>query len=194
MRSFKKGSLVLFLCIIGLSLQAQPKPFLDQSNDGLVYNAGFQYKDNYFSGILVIKSIENGQHVVMMSKLGPSILDFIIHNNGTVTWNKKVEAIDKPLFDKALVRDFRTLLLTPLYNPVKIKWIDDQKIKVKKHEKVVITINNERVNASENRGVINLFKTFVTYAYTDEDAIPDEICLTHRNLKLKIELTQLSNE
>lgn len=194
MRFLKNSSLVLFLCLIGFNLQAQPKPFLEQSEDGLVYNAGFQYKDHYFSGILVIKSIENAQQVVMLSKMGPSILDFIIYNNGEVVWNKKVEAIDKPIFDKALIRDFRTLLLTPLYDPVKIKWVGDHKLKVKKHEKVVITTNNDRVNASENRGVINLFKTFVTYAYIDADAIPDEICLTHRNLKLKIELTQLSNE
>ncbi len=121
-------------------------------------------------------------------------MDFIIHNNGDVTWNKKVEAINKPIFERALIRDFRTLLLTALNNPEKMKQLKGGKLKVKKHEKLLLKIAGDRVNSSENRGVINLFKTFVTYSYTDGDAIPDEICLTHRNLKLKIELNQLPNE
>ena len=192
---FKRNSLaVLSFLLLSFSLKAQPQPFLSLAEDGLVFNAGFQYKEHYFSGILVVKSVDEGQQIVMLSKMGPTIMDFIMHSSGAVTWNKKVEEINKPIFEKAIVKDFRTLLLTPLYDPKKVKALAKSNFKVKKHEKLMLQLKDDRVISSENRGVINLFKTFVKYAYIDEDAIPDEICLTHRNLKLKIELTQMSNE
>lgn len=195
MRYFKQSSLIITFCLLlGGILQAQPKPFLELSEDGLVYNAGFQYKAHYFSGVLVIKSTDEGQHVIMLSKMGPTIMDFIMHAEGHVTWNKKVETIDKPVFEKALIKDFRTLLLTPLYDPDKIKYLRHGRIRVKKHEKLLLKMEGDRVKSSENRGVINLFKTFVSYSYVDGETVPSEICLTHRNLKLKIELNQLSHE
>jgi len=186
--------LTTLLCLLGTQLFSQeklPKPFLTEGEEGLVYNTAFQYKSYHTSGILVMKKEEQGYHLVLLSKMGPSIMDFIITDAGVI-WNKKIEAIDKPMVVKAIEKDFRALLLTPLDDPNKMKAKGSDNFKVKKKITIAVkTDENNKVKAVETKSFVNLFKTFVKYYYTDEDALPDEMCLTHRNIKLKISLNQL---
>jgi hypothetical protein len=169
-----------------------PQPYIFQADDGLVYDASFHFKEYFVSGLLVMKKQDEGYHVVLLAKMGPTLMDFIITDD-SVIWKKAIKTLDKPLVLKEMEKDFRILLLTPLYQPTSIKQLNANRFRVKKAItlKVETSEDGRRITTAKTKRFANLFKTFVTYLYTDGDDVPDQIKLKHRTIKLKIELNQL---
>lgn len=196
-RHLKRSSLliVVILFLGSLSVGAQnelPKSFLGPQKEGVVYNATFFYKEHQVSGLFVAKKVEDSYHVLLLSKMGPTLLNVLIKPDGVV-WNKNIEFLEKRALKKALIKDIRLMLLTPLDNTRKIKHKKGSTYKVKNHINIKLNLlDNNRVAQAENRGFINFFKSFVTYKYTGEAKIPEQIKLRHRNIKLKIELKYLA--
>lgn len=165
-----------------------PQPYLQNNNEGLLYDVSFQYKSHYISGLLAIKKEIQGYHFVLITKTGPTIMDFIITDKG-IDWDKKIEALDRPIFLKAMEKDFRTIVLSSLDKPKKIKRLRSNLYKVRKvirHK--VATDHLERVLSAKSKGLINPFKIFATYLYKGEDNIPDQILVRHRLIKSKLDL------
>ncbi|MFN6945338.1 MAG: hypothetical protein ACK4ND_10345 [Cytophagaceae bacterium] len=173
-----------------------PKPYITHATNGLIYDATFQYKDFQASGLLVLKQIEKSTyHVVLLSKFGPSIMEFKMNEKG-ITWIKSMEKMDKKVVEKIIERDFRMILLTMLEDPKKVKEINRNKehlyYKVKKSLKVKAKIDPEaqRVLYAENKSHLNIFKTKATFTYGDHE-IPENITLDHSHLKVNINLNLL---
>ncbi len=199
MRNLKlnKPAIFLFFCAIFIwnQLNAQskiPEPYINHATEGLIYNASFFYKDFSVSGLLVIKKQPAGYHVVLLAKMGPTLMDFIITDE-SVIWKKAVKSLDNGLVTRQMEKDFRIMLLTPLENPRKVKVKKKNRFKVKKAITLIIETDEEgkRIKKAKTKRFGNFFKTFVTYHYTDENLVPNQMLLRHRTIKLKIELNQL---
>jgi len=196
-RHLKRSSLliVVILIVSSPSLFAQdelPQSFLDLRKEGVVYNATFFYKEHQVSGLFVAKKDKDGYHVLLLSKMGPTLLNVLITPDGVV-WNKNIEFLEKKAIKKALVKDIRLMLLTPLDYTKKIKRQKGNTYKVKDHINIKLKLlDKNRVAQAENRGFVNFFKSFVIYKYAGEAKVPEQIKLRHRNIKLKIELKYLA--
>lgn len=182
----------LFLSTSAFAQPELPRPYIHEAEDGLVYNTAFQYKDYYFSGLVVLKKEENGYHIIMLSKLGVSIVDFVLTINGLI-WSKSPRRMDNPVVKSAFQKDFNLLLLTALTQPGKIKPKADG-FKFKGGQKIKIKLDEAgRVTQAETKKGLNLIKATSVFYYLDADNIPDEICLTHRFIKMKMEMSLLFN-
>ncbi|HNP19752.1 MAG TPA: hypothetical protein PKL31_15040 [Fulvivirga sp.] len=199
MRNLKLNNHPIFLLIcaifIGHQLNAQskiPEPYINHASEGLIYNASFYYKDFSVSGLLVMKKQPTGYHVVLLAKMGPTLMDFIITDEDVI-WKKAVKSLDNGLVTSQMEKDFRIMLLTPLENPRKIKVKKRNRFKVKKAITLIIETDTEgkRIKKAKTKRFGNFFKTFVSYHYMGDNLVPDQMRLRHRMIKLRIELNQL---
>lgn len=170
-----------------------PSSYLSAAEGGLVYDVSMSYKENQISGLLVAKREERGYHVVLLSKTGFKVMDFMLTPDGLV-WIKTLDQLDKEGIKNALYEDFSIIYLMPLQNPEKVKFKSEDKVKIKNgNTKLAVNLSqdHQRVESAESRGFINFFKSRAVFYYTNNDNIPDEVCLTRRNLKMKIYMNLL---
>jgi hypothetical protein len=178
----------------GKGQEAQlPDPYIFQAEKGLVYDASLQYNHQHVSGLLVMKNEAAGYHIMLLSKFGFTIMDFVMDEEGIV-WNKMIPWLEKKMIQKAIEKDFRVLLLSPLDAPKKIKHKKKNIFTIKKKIKVAVQVgeDQEQIQWAKSKGFINLFKSQAVYYYTNEDDIPDEICLFHPHVKMKIEMNLMN--
>ena len=196
----------LWLCLLLLSACASaekrispaalPLPYIAQASGGVVYDATFRYKDFQASGLLVMKQLQEGEyHVVLLSKMGPSLMEFKLNREG-IQWIKTFEQLRKKSAEELLERDFRVLLLSTLethhhvHPQTKRGRLKQYKIDGKPGLKILVEPETNRVMYAENRGFLNPVKTKVHFRY-GEGSIPREIQLLHRNLRMSMELRLL---
>ncbi|MEX2336689.1 MAG: hypothetical protein WD555_05405 [Fulvivirga sp.] len=194
MNKFLTGVLLLNLSLfqqMAAQEDSLPEPYLNYTDNGLVYNTVFQYKDFSFSGLMVVKQEAESYHVVLLSKLGVTIIDLLL-TDGNLIWKKVPEAMDKKTIRHFMEKDFNLLFLTTLQKPEKFKKKDDG-FKVTSGDKIRVWLSasGDKVIAAERRKFINFFKSKTVFYYTNDDLIPDEICLTHRNIRMKIAMNLL---
>ncbi|UII34796.1 hypothetical protein LVD17_13360 [Fulvivirga ulvae] len=167
-----------------------PKPYINHAENGLIYNTAFSYKEHSFSGLMVVKKEGEAYRVVLLSKLGPSIMDFLL-TDGELTWNKVPKGMERAVIKKIMARDFSIMLLTDLQDPEKVKEINDgYKIKGPNTIKVKLT-NDNKVREAETKNAFTFLKTQASFFYINSDPVPDEICVNHRHIKMKIEMKLL---
>ncbi|WP_040496663.1 hypothetical protein [Fulvivirga imtechensis] len=169
-----------------------PSSFLTAAGGSLVYDVSLDYKEQHISGLLVAKEEEHGYHVVLLSKLGLKVMEFMLTPDG-LNWIKTFDRLDKRMIKKALHQDFSVLYLMPLHNPEKVRLKKNNKVKIKKCIKLQVQLSDDhkRVIKAETKNFINFFKTKVIFYYINDDDIPDEICLTRNNVKMKIYMNLL---
>ncbi|MBL6446521.1 hypothetical protein JMN32_09385 [Fulvivirga sp. 29W222] len=189
---------VLFLTILSVCMTVMaygqkthlPEPYINHAENGLIYNTVFAYKEYSFSGLMVVKKEGEAYRVVLLSKLGPSIMDFVLEN-GELIWNKVPKGMERAVIRKIMARDFSIMLLTDLQNPDKVrKRKDGYKVKGAGIIKVKLANNND-VREAETKNTFTFFKTKASFFYTNDDHIPDEICVNHRYIKMKMEMKLL---
>ncbi|MBW3545434.1 MAG: hypothetical protein KY428_07540, partial [Bacteroidetes bacterium] len=180
-----------------LTETALPAPYSALAAGGLVYDAAFQYKDFNASGLLVIKRLDTGAfHVVLLSKFGPSLLEFKLDEGG-MHWIKTFEQLNKRTVQKLLERDFRVLMLSSLDHPqfIELKSSSDAlkvyRVKGDPDMKITLEAQSRRVLYAENRGFLNPVKTRAVFEYGEGNSIPKQISLTHRNVKMRLDLKLL---
>ena len=173
-----------------------PLPYSALAAGGLVYDASFQYKDFQASGLLVIKRLEESQyHVVLVSKFGPSLMEFKLNREG-IQWIKTFDQLKKKKVEKLLERDFRMLLLSALDNPKKVERQGQKdslllyKVKGVPNMQLRVDPTSKRVLYAENRGFVNPVKTKVSFSYQEQD-IPQTISLKHTHVKMSLDLNLL---
>lgn len=185
--------LILYL-LIGVKASAQndelPKPYINYAENGLIYNTVFTYKEHSFSGLMVVKKEGEGYRVVLLSKLGPSIMDFLL-TDGELTWNKVPKGMERPVIRRIMAKDFSIMLLTDLQDPKKVKEKKNgYKIRGANTIKINLTADN-KVREAETKNNFTLLKTYASFFYTDSDPVPDEICVNHRYIRMKMEMKLL---
>lgn len=132
--------LLLSLCMVLVgcgsyteSLQLNPLPtsekwvmnpyFSDISRD-YVYKVSIDFRKHSFSGILVIKKIDEQQHrIVFTTEMGNKLMDFSLMKNDFEV-HHIVDALDRKLFISMLKRDFKTLITEQI--PVSKSFAADQ--------------------------------------------------------------------
>lgn len=168
-----------------------PLPFSHLVDDDLVYNTTFRFGDDDLSGLLAIKGETDGYRVVMVSKFGFTIADFVLGEE-SVKWNKMFPGRTNKAVLRALERDFRLLLLTPLYNAEKVRSRNSHRYLVKKDDKILVSLSEDgkRVTSAKSMGFLNIFKSRAGYHYREKEKIPYEIRLTRNLMKMRIEMVR----
>ncbi|MBL3656832.1 hypothetical protein [Fulvivirga sediminis] len=166
-----------------------PNSFLD-SGKPLVYNAVFQYKEYSFSGLMVLKKQEEDYRVVLLSKLGPTIMDFLLTENG-LEYITAPEVMKKKIVANLMEQDFDLLVLQKLEDEQKIR-NKGKGFKVKGKQPIKIMLDEEaRIIEAKTNKFFSILKSRALFYHTNDDAIPDEICLSHKFVKMKIEMNLL---
>lgn len=171
-------------------LMAQlPLPFLQQVPEALVYDTSLDYGDWHLSGMMAVKYTEPGYHVVLTSKVGFTLMEMIIHPD-SLEWIKHLPGKPRKTVLKALEKDFRLQLLTPLYKPERIKQKRDGYFVLKKNGCVGVQLGNEfkRVILAKSKGFLNFFKSTANFEYVGDGSIPERISLSRRFLQFEIEM------
>ncbi|WMJ72404.1 hypothetical protein RCC89_04395 [Cytophagaceae bacterium ABcell3] len=171
-----------------------PDPYITLLNKGLVYNATFNYKESQVSGLLVLKRTGvSSYHVVMLSKPGPTLMEFTLDQDG-LTWIKTFERLEEKKLTKLIENDFRMLLLDVLENPSKVKKVktENDKTIFKMADGTRLKVDNtaNRVLTAQNKSFLNFISTKATFSYR-ENEIPQTIFLAHNIMNLSLELELL---
>ena len=188
--------LLMFMAFFAFNLEGQnsslPKTFIEQSDSGLLYDAEFEVGKKSISGVVVMKNVGDKYHVVLLSKFGYTILDFEITDKDIV-WNKRIPGKRNSALHHAIEDDFRLILLTALKSPRKIKAKKNNTYKVKANNniKVQLSKDDEKIISARSVGLINPFKSYVTYTFEQDDQIPQNICLSHNLIKVAIIMNRL---
>lgn len=197
MTGFKLYVLTLILSILGIyrgySQDTQlPKPFINYTDNGLIYNTVFEYKEYSFSGLMVIKKQGDDYRIMLLSKLGPTIMDFSLTQTGLI-WHKVPKGMESAVIKNVMEHDFSLILLKDLENPKRIRKTK-KGYKVKANHKIrVKTDNIDRIIEVRTQQTLALLKTKAVFFYTDDDELPDEICVSHRYVKMRMEMQLLKN-
>lgn len=159
--------------------------FSDETKD-YVYKADINIYDNNFSGIFIVKKIEEANHrIVFTTAMGNKILDFSFVND-TFKVNFILENMNKAILINILKRDFKALIQETL--PIIKSYssqdtliyettLDKKKyfyFKTQQLDKIV------RTNNSKEK-VVFLFSEI-------NDTIVNQIKIKHSNIKLSINL------
>ena len=178
-----KYFIVLFLSFQTAYAQDRvvPRSFVLESSEGLVFNTSIDHKNFHISGLSVIKKESEGFHIVVVSKIGVTIIDFILLDTKGIKWIKALPGNPKKMVLKQLERDFRTLLLTPLDEPDKSRFTLGGNLVVKKGIKLKLKLNKTTNNVikAKRKGLFVLLKGKATYIYNNQK-IPSTIQF-HKN-------------
>ena len=105
--------------------------------------------------------------------------------------------MDNKVFEKLIERDFRLLLLTDLEKARKVKMVKETEgkqvylVKGKLRSRVCLAPDSNKITNTENRGVLNPFKSRVSFDYTPAAEFPAHISLLHRNIDMTVTMTLL---
>ena len=173
---------------------ALPKPFVFQSEQELLYRASFDYKEYHFSGLCVFKKTEGENiRIVFLNEMGITFMDFELTSQEMVV-HKMIDQLDRDIILNVIENDFRQLLMTDLSSPKKVRhrnntsgkgFIARHKLKAEYYQD-----KKGRIVRAIRKGFLGVKKATVSYEY-EENAVPREIILLHRQIKMNLKLTLL---
>ena len=167
--------------------------FLDTEID-YVYKAHIEVYGNDLSGILVIKKVNDSLHrVVLTTDFGNKLLDTEISKN-SFRVNYILDKLDKKIILNTLEKDFR-LLLTANHTVQEVSEMEDYIIYKSKDGKRSNYFFEDKKDGSLTK-LINASKSKekVTFSFSPKNTtFAESILIQHHNIKLKIELNQISN-
>lgn len=168
-----------------------PLPYVMISESDLIYDIEMHFRQKQMSGLVAVKSQVDGIHVLIFSKLGLTLTEFLLAEK-EIQWIRKLPGSDKPRINRALERDFRTMLLTPLHNPDKVKAKKNYKFIVRKGIKLHVETDAEhqKILCAKLKKFLGVFHPTVDFTY-ENDLIPQHINLAHKLIKARISLTRL---
>ena len=175
--------------------QVAIRSFVSEANEGLVYRASFAYREHNFSGIMAIKAHEADIHIVLMSELGPTIMNFTLTPDNLVV----LDMIDLPknkMLLKQLESDLRLMFLAGLHQHEKTKQIKSNgntfKFRLVGEDQItVFTKSGSSQFVSAKRSGIVCDKVIVDYDYTDDGNVPSIITMKHSMVKIRMKLMLL---
>lgn len=198
MRLFVSLSLAILLLVscrvqppAGFTL---PKPFIFHSEQELLYRASFDYKEYHFSGLCVFKKTDGENiRIVFLNEMGITFMDFELTSQEMVV-HKMIDQLDRTIILNVIENDFRQLLMTDLSSPKKVRLRNNTSEKgfIAKDKLKAIYYQDEkgRITTAMRKGFLGVKKATVNYKY-EENAVPREIILLHRQIKMNLKLTLL---
>ena len=171
----------------------QNQYFLDANVD-YVYKAHIEVYGNNLSGIFVVKKINDSIHrVVLTTDFGNKLLDFELSESDFKV-NYIIADLDKKIVINTLKKDFRLLLRSNFL--VDEMYENDMETVYKSADKKQ---NNYIYISKENNSITEIKNTSKTKEKVVLKFVPknvtfaESILILHYNIKLKIELNQISN-
>ena len=168
--------------------------FSDTSKD-YVYKAKIDVYGNNFGGILIIKKLSKSKHrVVFTTEFGNRLFDFLFEEN-TVKKNFVVEEMDKKMIVNTLQKDFKLLINEE--NKILEQYVSDEYLVYKSSldKRSNFYFINKKTHTLDK--IVNATKTKekveIKFKNNDIEAI-NSIIISHKNIKLTIELERFKNE
>lgn len=161
-----------------------------------MYKTGIELKDQYYSGILVIKNLEgNGYRVVFMNELGMKFFDFEINRNYFKV-HHCFESFNRKSFLKILEDDFKVFFgLCNIRNGTDLLFSPEEDLTVhlfRDHGKVYYYVSNT-TGRLERIEKFSIWGKTLSVDLNDYNIFPDRIRMRHHNRKLNIQFTLLQN-
>lgn len=166
------------------------KMFSDHSKS-YIYRANMTIYNNELSGMFVIKPQENSHRIVFINEIGMKFFDIEIFEDSSSV-HQIFEPINKELFKKLLISDFKFIIMNFPANVNYYKDSDSNYIALKPKKEKTIYLIHRQTGLPENAYKYSLIRknTFLTYCdYVG--TIPYTINLNHKNIKFSIFLTFL---
>jgi len=161
--------------------------YFSNENEDYVYKANIDVYDNNFSGIFIVKKIEESNHrIVFTTEMGNKIFDFSFVNN-TFRVNFILEDMNKAILINILKKDFRALIQEKL--PI-IKSYSTQKDTLVYET----TLDNKTYFYFKTQQLDKIIrvgngKEKVAFLFSEiNDTIANRIQILHSNIKLNINL------
>ncbi len=189
--------LILFLqsCVTGKfelpEKQSEFKKILSDTSKPYIYRARLKIYDNEFSGLIIIKAGSETHRIVFINEVGMKFFDIELLKN-TYKVHNIFEPLNKKMFVKLLVSDFRFVLMNNLQNSlrvVKVKEKEAESIAVKpdKTKEIYFFNRNTLLPESAIRYSVIRKKVFLSYQ-NYKNGVPGIINLKHRGIKFEIKL------
>jgi len=159
----------------------------------LMYNMQIHHKENIFSGILLIKPVENHSiHTIFTSIFGLTIFDFEF-NETEFKINRCIEQLQKKKILNLFKKDFRALFSYNLPKVVESKVYEKEQMptgyKIKTTDgKAYFLIHGKQLRKIEMPATITSLQ--IDYQCYKND-LPERILILHRKLKLNMQLERI---
>lgn len=174
-----------FQIVKSLNSHIRNSYFSDETKD-YVYKANITVYDNDFSGIFIVKKIDEANYrIVFTTEMGNKVFDFSFIND-TFKVNNIIEDMNKALLINILKKDFSALVKEKL--PV-IKSYSLQDTLV--YETVILNKKHFYFKTQQLNKIIRVAngKEKVVFLFSEiKDTIAHQINVRHSNIKLNINL------
>lgn len=168
--------------------------YFSNSETDYVYKAHIEVYGNDLSGIFVVKKVNDSMHrVVLTTDFGNKLLDFELSENDFKV-NYIVDDLNKKIVINTLKKDFILLLKTNH----KVDEVFENEVNI-----ILKSIDGNRINYLYKSKKDNSFSKLINTSKTKEKVtfsflpknttFAESILIQHYNIKLKIELNQISN-
>ncbi len=174
------------------SKQFEYKKILSETTKSYVYRARIKLYDNDFSGLIIFKPQTDGHRIVFINEIGMKFFDIELLKD-TFKVHQIFEAMNKKLFIKLLVSDFKFILMYPLNG--RSEYYSDKEtnqivLKPKKVKFLYYFDNQTRLPEDAVKYSLLRKNTFLAYSnYKNE--IPQQININHKNIKFAMNLSFL---
>jgi len=163
---------------------------LSNKNKSYIYRANLNLYDNDFSGMIIIKPLKDNFRVVFINEIGMKFFDFEFSEQKFKV-NQIFEPMNKKIFIKLLINDFRFILMNSLNSENKyFKEKESNLIAIKPCKKKELYYFNIQNNYPEKAIKYSSFRstTFLNYSNYNNN-VPNNISIKHENIKFGIELS-----
>lgn len=161
-------------------------PYFSNTNKDYVYKANIAVYNKSFSGLLIIKKIDDNNHrIAFTTEMGNKLFDFSFIEE-TFKINYILEDLNKKILINILKKDFKVLVTENIKVSKTFKELESTVFEtdIAKHKHFVFTNDTiykiVRIGNTKEK-VIFMFKEI-------SNNIADRITITHNNIKLKITL------
>lgn len=176
------------------SIKAFKNPYFDNPEIDYVYKAQIEVYGNKLGGIFVAKKISDSIHrVVFTTEFGNKLMDFELSDNEFKV-NYIVEQLDKKIVLNTLEEDFRLLLKVNHQIFESFEGSSFNVYKSNQDKRFVFFFVNKKENKLVKLLSTSKYKEKVVFEFESKNTTFAEVIrINHKNIKLKIELNQITN-
>lgn len=176
------------------SIQEFKNPYFDNPEIDYVYKAQIEVYGNKLGGIFVAKKISDSIHrVVFTTEFGNKLMDFELSDNDFKV-NYVLEELDRKMILNTLEEDFRLLLKV---NHQVNQSFENSSFNIfmsNSNHKFIYFFVNKNSNTLTKLVSATKHKEKVVFEFESKNTTFAEIIkINHKNIKLKIELNQITN-
>lgn len=165
-------------------------PYFSNKTKDYIYKANIYVYKKSFSGILIIKKINNQHHrIVFTTELGNKLFDFS-YVKGKFKVNFIIDEMNKSILINILKKDFKVLIIEKfkINNTYTIDKTNVFESEIGKNKHFLFITNNQIVKIIRIRNG----KEKVVFLFSEiNDTIANNIQILHHNIKLNIKLKSI---